>query len=82
MTLLFSTLFCAPQIPKFSQLFHRDNNQMDLRDLQPGHSYTVDLVFITHENQTTKVTNTMPITFSTLPEEGEPMPLCRDVDCF
>ncbi|XP_069952255.1 uncharacterized protein sas isoform X11 [Cherax quadricarinatus] len=56
-------------IPKFSQLFHRDNNQMDLRDLQPGHSYTVDLVFITHENQTTQVSNTKPITFTTLPEE-------------
>nr|XP_045611187.1 uncharacterized protein LOC123766224 isoform X4 [Procambarus clarkii] len=56
-------------IPKFSQLFHRDNNQMDLRDLLPGHSYTVDLVFITHENQTTQVTNTEPKTFTTLPEE-------------
>ncbi|XP_042237938.1 LOW QUALITY PROTEIN: uncharacterized protein LOC121876666 [Homarus americanus] len=56
-------------IPKFSQLFHRDNDQMDLRGLQPGHSYTVDLVFITHENQTTQVSNTKPITFTTLPEE-------------
>ncbi|KAG0717219.1 putative epidermal cell surface receptor [Chionoecetes opilio] len=42
---------------------------MDLHDLQPGFTYTVDLVFITHENQTTKVTNTKPITFTTLPEE-------------
>lgn len=58
------------QIPKFSQLFHHNNDQMDLRDLQPGSTYTVDLVFITHENQTTKVTNNKPITFTTLPEEG------------
>ncbi|KAK8394530.1 hypothetical protein O3P69_006595 [Scylla paramamosain] len=56
-------------IPKFSQLFHHNNDQMDLRDLQPDSTYTVDLVFITHENQTTKVTNTKPITFTTLPEE-------------
>ncbi|KAK3879842.1 hypothetical protein Pcinc_015624, partial [Petrolisthes cinctipes] len=56
-------------IPRFSQLFHRDNNQMDVRDLQPGHTYTVDLVFISHPNQTTQVSSTRPITFSTLPEE-------------
>ncbi|KAG0724343.1 putative epidermal cell surface receptor [Chionoecetes opilio] len=56
-------------IPKFSHLFHHGNDQVDLRDLQPGFTYTVDLVFITHENQTTKVTNTKPITFTTLPEE-------------
>ncbi|XP_050740420.1 uncharacterized protein LOC127010411 isoform X2 [Eriocheir sinensis] len=56
-------------IPKFSQLFHRNNDQTDLRDLQPGSTYTVDLVFITDQNQTTKVTNTNPITFTTLTEE-------------
>lgn len=59
-----------PQIPKFSQLFHRNNDQTDLRDLLPGSTYTVDLVFITDQNQTTKVTNTNPITFTTLTEEG------------
>lgn len=59
------------QIPKFSSMLHRDNNQVDLRDLQPGRSYTVDLDFIPHKNQTTQVSNTKNITFTTLPEEGD-----------
>ncbi|XP_066984324.1 uncharacterized protein sas isoform X7 [Macrobrachium rosenbergii] len=58
-------------IPKFSQMFHRNNDQMDLRDLQPGTEYTVDLVFITHKNQSTEVSNTKPYVFETLPEEDK-----------
>ncbi|XP_064089512.1 uncharacterized protein LOC135203613 isoform X4 [Macrobrachium nipponense] len=58
-------------IPKFSQMFHRNNDQMDLRDLQPGTEYTVDLVFITHKNQSTEVSNTNPYVFETLPEEDK-----------
>ncbi|XP_071522981.1 uncharacterized protein sas isoform X8 [Panulirus ornatus] len=57
------------RIPKFSQMLHRDNNHVYLRDLQPGRSYTVDLDFVTHKNQTTQVSNTKNITFTTLPEE-------------
>ncbi|XP_042885309.1 uncharacterized protein LOC122261629 [Penaeus japonicus] len=56
-------------IPKFSQLFHRDVRQMDLRDLQPGTVYSVDLDFFTHENQVTQVSNIKSINFTTLPEE-------------
>ncbi|XP_069993704.1 uncharacterized protein sas isoform X4 [Penaeus vannamei] len=56
-------------IPNISPLLHRDSNQMELRDLQPGTNYTVDLVFFTREDQTTQVSNTQPITFMTLPEE-------------
>lgn len=62
--------FSLLQIPNISPLLHRDSNQMELRDLQPGTNYTVDLVFFTREDQTTQVSNTQPITFMTLPEEG------------
>ncbi|KAK4299653.1 hypothetical protein Pmani_028076 [Petrolisthes manimaculis] len=50
---------------------------MYVRDLQPGNTYTVDLVFISHPNQTTLVSSTRPTTFSTLPEED---PSARDTE--
>ncbi|KAK7066372.1 hypothetical protein SK128_017673, partial [Halocaridina rubra] len=56
-------------IPNFSLMFHRNNDQTILSDLQPGNTYTVDLVFLTNKNQQTQVSNTHPITFDTLPEE-------------
>ncbi|XP_076030680.1 uncharacterized protein LOC143018947 isoform X7 [Oratosquilla oratoria] len=56
-------------MPHFSQMFYRDNDQIILRDLMSGTEYTVDLTFIPHEGQTSKITSNKPITFFTLPEE-------------
>ncbi|XP_047482174.1 uncharacterized protein LOC125034466 [Penaeus chinensis] len=56
-------------IPNVSPLLHHDSNQMELRDLQPGTNYTVDLVLFPHENLSTQISNTQAITFMTLPEE-------------
>ncbi|XP_063596478.1 uncharacterized protein LOC134773237 isoform X2 [Penaeus indicus] len=56
-------------IPIVSSLLHHDSNQMELRDLQPGTEYIVDLVLFPHENQSTEISNTKPINFRTLPEE-------------
>ena len=61
-------------MPEFSRIFHRANDQIKLRDLKPGTNYSVDLIFprtgLTSQTSTTKVSNTVPITFTTLPKEG------------
>ena len=57
-------------MPEFSRILHQANYETELRDLVPGTTYTVDLIFPFNVSST-KVTNTHPITFTTLREEGK-----------